>query len=72
MMATFRRLARAPMAKVVVLYRRFRNAQPTMRPEQVPEGNGFKFFGAQPAADSLSCTYIYTYGSTNPNQRTLI
>jgi len=27
-------------------------------PEQVPEGNGFRFFGAQPAADGPGYTFI--------------
>jgi hypothetical protein len=37
-------------------------------PEQVPEANGFRSFGAQPAADGSGYTFIYTYGSTGPNQ----
>jgi len=39
---------------------------------QVPEGNGFRFFGAQPAADGSGYTFIYTYGATGLNRISLI
>jgi len=32
-------------------------------PEQVPGGNRFRFFGAQPAANGSGYTFIYTYGA---------